>query len=53
MASTPKGPQKIKIDYYMDRQIYDLFIKACSHKGFAPHIVLERLMKKYSETGQI
>ena len=53
MASTPKGPQKMKLDYNIDRQTYDEFIKSCSHKGFAPQIVVERLMKKFSETGQM
>ena len=53
MASTPKGPQKMKLDYTIDRQVYDDFIRACSHKGYAPQIVIERLMKKYTETGQM
>ena len=53
MASTPKGPQKMKLDYNVDRQAYDSFVKACSQKGYAPQIILERLMKKYTETGQI
>lgn len=53
MASTPKGPQKMKLDYNIDRQIYDEFIKACSHKGFAPQIIVEKLMKKFTDTGMI
>ncbi|MBN1386769.1 hypothetical protein JW968_07430 [Candidatus Woesearchaeota archaeon] len=53
MAATPKGPQKAKIDYVIDRGVYDSFVRACSSKGFAPQIVVERLMKKYVETGQI
>ena len=53
MASTPKGPQKMKLDYTVDRKIYDDFIRACGQKGYAPHIVVERLMKKYVETGQM
>lgn len=53
MAATPKGPQKMKLDYTIDRQAYDDFIRACSHKGYAPQIVIERLMKKYIETGQM
>ena len=52
MASTPKGPQKIKLDYNFDRQTYDAFVKACSQKGYAPHIVIEKLMQKYTQTGQ-
>ncbi len=53
MASTPKGPQKMKVDYVVDRQVYDNFMRACGHKGYAPQIVIEKLMKKYIETGQI
>jgi hypothetical protein len=53
MAATPKGPQKMKLDWYVDRETYDNFIRACSHKGFAPQIVAEKLMKKYTDAGQI
>jgi len=49
MASTPKGPQKIQLDYVVDRKIYDDFVRQCSHKGYAPKVVIERLMQKYSE----
>jgi hypothetical protein len=51
MAATPKGPQKVRIDYNIDKQIYDEFIRTCSKKGFAPNIVVEKIMKKYVETG--
>lgn len=53
MAATPKGPQKVRIDYNIDKQIYDEFIRACSKKGFAPNVIVERFMKKYTETGQV
>ena len=53
MAAYPKGAQKIKIDYIIDRAIYDEFVKAVSKKGFAPQIVIERMMEKYSQTQQI
>lgn len=53
MASTPKGPKKMKIDYIIDRAIYDAFVRACSHKGYTPNVVIERLMGKYIENGQI
>ena len=53
MAATPKKPQKVKLDYNVDKQIYDEFIRMCSKKGFAPNVIVERLMKKYTETGQI
>ena len=53
MASTPPGPQKIKIDYNIDRKVYDDFAKACSRKGFAPQVIIEKLMAKFNQTGQI
>ncbi len=53
MAATPPGPQKMRIDYNIDRKIYDEFAKSCSRKGFAPQVVIEKLMKKFTETGQV
>jgi hypothetical protein len=53
MAATPKGPQKVRIDYNIDKQIYDDFVRACSKKGFMPNVLVERMMKKYTETGQM
>ncbi|HOW36976.1 MAG TPA: hypothetical protein PLK34_01890 [Candidatus Pacearchaeota archaeon] len=53
MASYPPGPQKMKIDYNIDRKVYDEFVKACSRKGFAPQVIVEKLMTKFNETGQI
>jgi hypothetical protein len=47
MASTPPGQQKRKLDYNIDREVYDNFTKMCSLKGFAPQVELELLMKKY------
>ena len=53
MAAYPKGPQKMRLDYNVDRETYDIFVKECSQKGYAPQIIVERLMKKFSETGQM
>lgn len=53
MASTPKGPQKIAIDYIVDRKIYDDFIRQCTHKGMSPKVVVEKLMAKYAESGNM
>ncbi len=53
MAATPKAPKKMRLDYNIDRKVYDEFIKGCSKKGYAPSVVVERLMKKYIETGQM
>ena len=51
MAATPKGPQKVRIDYNIDKPTYDQFVRLCSSKGMAPPVVTERLMKKYVDTG--
>ena len=53
MAATPKGPQKVRVEYNLDRTTHDDFIRACSKKGYAPIVVVEKLMKKYVETGQL
>ncbi len=53
MAATPKKAQKVRIDYNIDKEIYDEFIKACVKKGYAPGVIVERLLKRYNETGQI
>ena len=53
MASTPPGAKKRKLDYMVDQNVFDEFMKACSRKGFAPQVVLEQAMKKFSQSGQI
>jgi len=53
MAATPKGPQTAKLDINVDKLTYDTFIRSCTQKGFAPKTVVERLMKKFNETGQM
>jgi hypothetical protein len=53
MASTPPGAQKMRIDYNIDKKVYDDFVKSCSRKGFAPQVIVERLMNKFNESGQI
>jgi hypothetical protein len=53
MAASLKAPQKAKMDFNIDKQTYDDFVKNCQHKGYAPNIVAEKLLKKYNETGQI
>jgi len=52
MAATPKKPQKVRLDYNIDKQVYDEFIRMCNKKGFSPNIVVERLIRKCNETGQ-
>lgn len=53
MAGTAPGPQKMKLDYVIDRKIYDEFVKFCSRKGLSPHVIVEKAMKKFTETGQV
>ncbi|MDP1695887.1 MAG: hypothetical protein Q8L29_03170 [archaeon] len=53
MAASPPNAKKRKLDYNVDQNIYDEFAKACSRKGFAPQIILEQAMKKFTQTGQI
>jgi len=52
MAATPKKQQKVRLDYNIDKQIYDDFIRNSSKKGYAPNVIVEKLMKKFNETGQ-
>jgi len=42
----------MKLDYNVDRDTYNLFVKKCAEKGYAPQIIVEKLMKRYVETGQ-
>jgi predicted transcriptional regulator len=51
MAATPKGPQKVRIDYNIDKPTYDQFVRICSSKCYAPQIAVERMMKKFVESG--
>ncbi len=51
MAATPKGPQKMRIDYNIDKPTYDEFVRMCSKHAYAPQIIVERLMKKFIENG--
>ena len=53
MAATPKGPQVARLDVNIDKQTYDNFVRMCASKGYAPKIVVEKLMKKFNETGQM
>jgi len=53
MAASLKGPQKIKLEWYVDRESYNQFVKEASRKGWAAQVVLEKLMQKFSQTGQV
>ena len=53
MAATPPGPKKRKLEYNVDQVVYDEFVKTCSRKGFAPQVILEQAMRKFTQTGQV
>jgi hypothetical protein len=53
MAASPPSAKKRKMDYNVDQSTFDEFVKACSRKGFAPQVVLEQAMRKFTQTGQI
>lgn len=53
MVVTAPGPPKMKLDYIVDRKIYDEFVKLCSRKGYALQVIIEKAMKKFAETGQV
>jgi hypothetical protein len=53
MAATPKGPQKVRIDYNIDKQTYDQFVRLCSTKGYFPQVIVEKLMRHYIEKGEV
>jgi hypothetical protein len=53
MAATPKGPQKVRAEYNLDKPVYDDFVRMCSRKGFTPTVVIERMMKKYTDSGGV
>ncbi len=51
MAATPKAPQRARLDFNVDRATYDSFVRMCSQKGYSANVVVERMMKKFVETG--
>lgn len=53
MASTPPGARKRKMEYMIDQNTFDEFVKACGRKGYAPQVLVEQAMRKFIQTGQI
>jgi hypothetical protein len=53
MAATPPGARKRKLDYMVDQSVFDEFMKACSKKGFAPQVILEQAMRKFTQNGSL
>jgi len=53
MAATAPNAKKRRMEYNIDQDVYDTFVKACSRKGLAPQVLVEQFMRKYNQTGQI
>ena len=53
MGTYPPEAKKREMKANIDQKVYDEFAKACSRKGFAMQVVIEKMMKKYNETGQM
>ncbi|HME86837.1 MAG TPA: hypothetical protein VKE88_00295 [Candidatus Nanoarchaeia archaeon] len=51
MAGANKAPQVAKLEVNIDKDTYDTFVRACTQKGFATRTIVERLIKKFNETG--
>ena len=48
-AATPKKPQVVKLDYYIDKTIYSDFVRICDRTRYAPKVIIEKLLKKFNE----
>jgi hypothetical protein len=53
MGARPPESKRRKMEYNMDQEVYDNFVKACSRKGLAPQVLIEQFMKRFNQTGQI
>ena len=53
MSELHPAGKKREMRYNIDQNTYDEFVKACSRKGLAPQVLIEKAMKKFIETGQI
>ena len=53
MTEIHMAGKKREMKYNIDQNVYDEFMKACSRKGLAPNVIVEKAMKKFVETGQI
>jgi len=52
MGARPPEAKKRRMEYNIDQEIYDNFVKACSKKGLAPQVLIEQFMKRFNQTGQ-
>ncbi len=52
MAATPPKAKKRRMEYNIDQDVYDNFVKACSRKGLAPQVLIEQFMKNYNQAGK-
>jgi len=54
MAAKPKDAKKVRIDYNIDKAVYDNFVRLVSKKGFVPTVIVQKMMQKYADNnGQI
>ena len=53
MSELHPAGKKREMKYNIDQNTYDAFMKACSRKGLAPQVLIEKAMQKFIETGQI
>ncbi len=52
MGARPPEAKKRRMEYNIDQEVYDNFMKACSRKGLAPQVLIEQFMKRFNQTGQ-
>ena len=53
MAATPPKAKKRRMEYNIDQDVYDNFVKACSRKGLAPQVLIEQFMKNYNQACRV
>ncbi len=51
MAATNKAQAKVRMEYNIDKQTYDDFVRMCTKKGYVPTVIVEKFMKKFNESG--
>ncbi|HTY43697.1 MAG TPA: hypothetical protein VMC80_00435 [Patescibacteria group bacterium] len=51
MGTYPPEAKKREMKASIDQKVYDDFIKLVSRKGFAPQVIIQRMMEKFIQTG--
>jgi hypothetical protein len=52
MSNAP-SQQKMKLDCVIDKDVYGEFMKKCREKGYSPQVIVEKLLKRFIDTGQV